>query len=82
MIGVGIGPAAIWKLGAELIFVDPSIDAVVSDPEQANLQSLRAFAKAGFQIGRKLRLPGEAETRCIVRLSRPSGHVSATNRIR
>lgn len=82
MIGVGIGPAAIWKICTELIFVDPAIDAVVSDPEEANVQSLRAFAKAGFQLSRKLRLPRETETRCIVRLSRPFSHVSATNGIR
>jgi RimJ/RimL family protein N-acetyltransferase len=73
MIGLGIGPAAIWKMDTELIFVDPTIDAVVSDPEEGNVQSLRAFAKAGFQIRRKLRLPGEVETRCIVRVSRPLG---------
>jgi aminoglycoside 6'-N-acetyltransferase len=71
MIGCGIGPAAIWKMGTELIFANPAIDAIVSDPEEANVQSLRAFAKAGFQISRTLRLPGEVETRCIVRLSRP-----------
>jgi len=81
MIGIGIGPAAIWKIGTELIFVDPAIDALVSDPEEANVQSLRAFAKAGFQISRKLR-HGEAETRCIVRLSRPFSLVSETNRVR
>ena len=52
MIGMGIGPAAIWKIGTDLIFVDPAIDAVVSDPEEANVQSLRAFAKAGFQLSR------------------------------
>jgi RimJ/RimL family protein N-acetyltransferase len=71
MIGIGIGPTAILKICTELIFVDPAIDAVVSDPEEANVQSLRAFEKAGFQVDRKLRLPGEIENRCIVRLSRP-----------
>jgi RimJ/RimL family protein N-acetyltransferase len=71
MIGLGIGPAAIWKLVTELIFLDPGIDAVVSDPEEANARSLRAFAKAGFQVTRKLRLPGETEIRCIVRLPGP-----------
>jgi aminoglycoside 6'-N-acetyltransferase len=71
LIGIGLGPAAIWKIGTELIFVDPAIDAVVSDPEEANVQSLRAFAKAGYRITRRLCLPGETETRCIVHLSRP-----------
>jgi aminoglycoside 6'-N-acetyltransferase len=42
MIGIGIGPAAIWKIGTEQIFVDPAIDALVSDPEESNVQSLRA----------------------------------------
>jgi len=52
MIGIGIGPAAISKFVAEIIFIDPAIDAVVSDPEEANVQSLRAFAKAGFRVVR------------------------------
>jgi aminoglycoside 6'-N-acetyltransferase len=71
LIDIGLGPAAIWKIGTALIFVDPAIDAVVSDPEEANVQSLRAFEKAGYRTNRKLCLPGETEMRCIVRLSRP-----------
>ncbi len=48
MIGLGLGPTVIGEFLKRLVFVDPSIRAVIADPEIANLRSLRAFMKAGF----------------------------------
>jgi len=71
MTGKGLGPAAIRQFLDQIVFTHPAISAVVSDPEENNLRSLRAFAKAGFTVTQKVKLPGESFQRCVVHLSRP-----------
>jgi RimJ/RimL family protein N-acetyltransferase len=53
------------------VFQDASITAVITDPEEANLRSLRAFEKAGFVVTGTVRLAGEKVHRRVVRLDRP-----------
>ena len=71
MIGRGLGPNAIRQFLEQIVWVDPAINAVVTDPEENNLQSLRAFQKAGFTVIQKVKLEGEAFRRCVVCLKRP-----------
>ena len=71
MTGLGLGPAIVREFVSQVIFLNPEIRAVVSDPEENNLRSLRAFEKAGFKVVRTVRLPGEDCRRQVVRLDRP-----------
>jgi aminoglycoside 6'-N-acetyltransferase len=71
MMGMGLGPAAIRKFINQTIFVDPTIRAVIADPAESNLRSLRAFKKAGFSVTKTVELLGESFQRSVVRLSRP-----------
>src|ERR1700722_18683710 len=59
MTGKGIGSSAIGKFLDEIVFVDPAITSIVSDPESRNTRSLRAFKKAGFSVLRTVMLDGE-----------------------
>ena len=52
------------------MFADPTIRAVLTDPEEKNLSSLRAFEKAGFVGTKSVRLKDEAAQRRVVRLER------------
>lgn len=70
MIGRGLGPFVIRTFLDQVVFVDPSVTAVVSDPEASNVRSRRAFEKAGFGSGAAVVLDGEREPRVIVRLNR------------
>jgi aminoglycoside 6'-N-acetyltransferase len=45
MIEIGLGPTAIRKFVDEIIFLDPTIREVLTDPEENNLRSLGAFKK-------------------------------------
>ena len=54
----------------QVVFSDPAITACVSDPEEANTRSVRAFEKAGFDVQRAVLLRGERSPRRIVRLPR------------
>jgi len=49
MTGLGLGPFAICEFLRQIVFADPSVSAVITDPEEGNLSSLRAFRKAGFR---------------------------------
>jgi aminoglycoside 6'-N-acetyltransferase len=69
--GIGLGPAIIRQFVTEIVFIDPAITAVVADPQEANLRSLRAFQKAGFTASHTVQLPGENFNRIVVRLHRP-----------
>jgi aminoglycoside 6'-N-acetyltransferase len=71
LTGSGLGPAAIRKFLKEVIFADPGIHAVVTDPAVDNLRSLRAFEKAGFSTVKTVQLRGENFLRRVVRLERP-----------
>jgi aminoglycoside 6'-N-acetyltransferase len=76
MIGCGLGPCVIHTFLDQVVFADPSMTAVASDPEVANVRSRRAFEKAGFQSGAAVVLDGEIEPRVIVRLNR-TGTIAA-----
>jgi aminoglycoside 6'-N-acetyltransferase len=71
MTGFGLGPTAIREFLRQVVFSNPDVCAVVSDPEERNLRSLRAFEKAGFSVVRTVQLRGEGCRRQVVRLDRP-----------
>ena len=75
MLGRGIGSSAL-RLFVERVVFAHDVSAVVSDPEERNTRSLRAFEKAGFRIERTIVLQGETHPRCVVRQDRPVGRIS------
>jgi RimJ/RimL family protein N-acetyltransferase len=70
MTGLGLGPTAIREFVRQVVFSNPEVCAVVSDPQENNLRSLRAFEKAGFNVVRPVRITGEGCRRQVVRLDR------------
>jgi len=70
MTGRGLGPMVIREFGANYIFVNGDVRAIVADPATSNLRSVRAFEKANFRIVHKVQLGGEAFERHVVRLDR------------
>jgi RimJ/RimL family protein N-acetyltransferase len=73
MTGTGVGSNAIWKFLKEIVFAEPGITAIVTDPEEGNSRSLRAFQKIGFAVTKTVQLPGENFRRSVIRLNRPQG---------
>jgi aminoglycoside 6'-N-acetyltransferase len=71
MTGRGVGTAAIRQFVDEIVFAETAIAAIVSDPEEKNTRSLRAFTRAGFIVARTTQHPGEDLRRSIVFLGRP-----------
>ena len=71
MTGLGLGPVAICEFLRQIVFRDPSVSAVITDPEEGNLRSLRAFQKAGFTVTNTVQLAGENFKRRVVRMDRP-----------
>jgi RimJ/RimL family protein N-acetyltransferase len=71
MTGMGLGPSVIGRFLKEVIFVDSTITAVITDPEKNNARSLRAFEKAGFTAVKTVKLPEEGCQRSIMRLNSP-----------
>jgi RimJ/RimL family protein N-acetyltransferase len=71
MTGLGLGPAAIREFLSQIVLRDPSVTAVIADPEEGNLRSLRAFQKAGFTATNTVQLAGENFKRRVVRLDAP-----------
>jgi aminoglycoside 6'-N-acetyltransferase len=69
-IGVGLGPSIICAFVSRFVFANSAVSVVVSDPEERNVRSLRAFAKAGFNVVKTVQLAGEDCQRRIVRLDR------------
>jgi aminoglycoside 6'-N-acetyltransferase len=69
--GVGLGPTAICEFLKRIVFIDPEISAVIADPEEGNIRSLRAFEKAGFMPTKTVQIRGESFQRRVVRLDRP-----------
>lgn len=69
--GMGLGPVAISEFLKQIVFADPTVRAVIADPEEANLRSLRAFEKAGFILTNTVQLAGENFKRRVVRMDRP-----------
>jgi aminoglycoside 6'-N-acetyltransferase len=72
MVGLGLGPIAIREFLRQIVFAGTRIDAVITDPAEANLRSLRAFEKAGFTVTNKIQLTGETFKRLVVRVDRTS----------
>jgi RimJ/RimL family protein N-acetyltransferase len=70
MTGLGLGPVAIREFTEQIVFVDPAICAIITDPEEINLRSLRAFEKSGFQVVKIVQLAGEHTKRRVLRLDR------------
>ena len=70
-IGIGLGPLIIRGFLSGVVFSSPSVCAVVADPEEANVRSVRAFDKAGFKAIDTIRLVCESRNRRIVRIERP-----------
>jgi RimJ/RimL family protein N-acetyltransferase len=70
MTGLGLGPFAIREFLSQIVFADASVSAVITDPEESNLGSLRAFEKAGFMVTSTIQLMGENFNRRVVRMDR------------
>lgn len=70
LTGLGLGPAIIREFLEQFVFSNPTVSAVIADPEESNLRSLRAFEKAGFRVERAVRLAGESVRRKLVQLDR------------
>ena len=71
MTGLGLGPSTIRKFLQQFVFRNPTVRAIIVDPEESNLRSLRAFEKAGFRAVQTVQLVGESTARKILRLDRP-----------
>lgn len=71
MTGLGLGPIVIRDFLSQIVFRDPGVSAVITDPEEGNLRSLRAFTKAGFTMMNVVQLAGETLKRRVVRRNRP-----------
>lgn len=69
--GLGWGAVAIREFLRQIVFADRSVGAVIADPEEGNLRSLRAFEKAGFRVMNTTQLLGENFKRRVVRMDRP-----------
>jgi RimJ/RimL family protein N-acetyltransferase len=69
-VGRGLGSRVIRAFVEQVVFDDPNISTCITDPEQDNTRSLRAFAKAGFKHARTIAAaPGESP-RCVVERAR------------
>ena len=69
-IGRGLGPRVLRAFLDSIVFANPDIAACISDPQTANVRSVRAFTKAGFTVARTVQLSGEPYTREVVRRDR------------
>ena len=56
--GLGLGPVVICEFLERIVFVDTSVSVVITDPEEHNFRSLRAFKKAGFTVANTVQLGG------------------------
>jgi aminoglycoside 6'-N-acetyltransferase len=72
LLGVGIGSAAIREFAFKVLSADSGITAIVTDPEELNGRSCRAFEKAGFISLNSVQLEGENVRRRVMRLSLPA----------
>lgn len=73
MIGRGLGAAAIREFGANYIFTNRDLGAIVADPSVRNLRSIGAFKKTGYKIVDTVQLLAEDFERHVVRLDRIQG---------
>ena len=72
MTGLGLGPVAICAFLRQIVFADLRVSAVITDPEEGNVRSVRAFQKAGFTVTNTVQLAGENSKRRVVRIYRGS----------
>jgi aminoglycoside 6'-N-acetyltransferase len=72
VVGKGIGSSAIREFILNVVSAEPDITAIVTDPEERNGRSCRAFEKAGFIRVRTVELEGENVRRRIMHLSLPA----------
>jgi RimJ/RimL family protein N-acetyltransferase len=70
MTGLGLGPVAISSFLEQRVFANPYVRSVITDPEESNLRSLRAFEKIGFRVIKTVQLVGENFKRRVVRIDR------------
>jgi aminoglycoside 6'-N-acetyltransferase len=73
MIGRGLGPVFIRSFLRDVVFRVPEIESVVTDIDERNLRSLRAFAKVEFIAQRTVQLLGEDCKRKVLRVPRFKG---------
>jgi RimJ/RimL family protein N-acetyltransferase len=69
LVGKGIGSSAIREFILIVVSSQPGITAVVTDPEERNGRSCRAFEKSGFISVRTVELEGEKVHRSVMHLS-------------
>lgn len=67
MTGLGLGPVILSKFLKEFACSHPAVRAVVTDPEETNFRSVRAFMKAGFRAINAVQLVGEESKRIVMR---------------
>jgi aminoglycoside 6'-N-acetyltransferase len=77
MTGRGLGPVVIREFGANYIFTNGDVCAIVADPATRNTRSVRAFRKAGFNTVDTVQLVDEASERHIVRVDRGELEISS-----
>lgn len=70
LLGRGLGPRVLRRFVEGVVFADPAITACICDPEVENQRSLRAFARAGFSVVRRVRRPDEDGDRLVMRRGR------------
>jgi RimJ/RimL family protein N-acetyltransferase len=51
--GKGLGSTLLRQFADEVVLANPKVTHVVSEPEAANIASVRAFEKAGFRVERE-----------------------------
>ncbi len=66
MTGLGLGPVTIREFLRQFVITNPAVRAVITDPEESNLRSLRAFNKAGFKAVKAVQLVGERSKRQVM----------------
>ena len=71
LIGKGIGSSAIREFVRNVVSAQFGVTEVMTDPEERNGRSCRAFEKAGFLPVSTVELDGENVRRRIMRLSLP-----------
>ena len=71
LTGFGIGAASNLRVLKQIVFADPNVRAVITDPQEGNVRSLRALNKAGFTATNTIQLAGEEFKRRVVRMDRP-----------
>ncbi len=67
---LGLGPIAISEFLKQFVLSNLAVCGVITDPEENNLRSLKAFKKVGFKVVKTVQLVGEHSKRLVMRLDR------------